>query len=63
MKIVHRANFEDERPYEREFAGIRKFRAPLPHPRSLLDMLQVGRNDTEGYFYYVMELADAAERK
>jgi hypothetical protein len=24
----------------------------------LMDVLQIGRNDAEGYFYYVMELAD-----
>lgn len=29
----------------------------LEHPH-LLRLLQVGRNDGEGYFYYVMELAD-----
>jgi hypothetical protein len=27
-----------------------------------VDILQVGRNDEAGYFYYVMELADPAER-
>ena len=25
VKIVRRGEFDDERPYEREFAGIRKF--------------------------------------
>src|SRR5208337_347352 len=27
----------------------------------LIDVLQIGRSDAEGYFYYVMELADAAD--
>ena len=27
-----------------------------------IDILQIGRNDADGYFYYVMELADDASR-
>jgi len=34
--------------------------APRSH-EGLVDILQIGRNDTEGHFYYVMELADDAE--
>ena len=58
IKIVWRKSFEHERTYEREFAGLKKFE-PLSrqHP-GLVDILHVGRNDPEGYFYYVMELAD-----
>ena len=58
VKIVYRRNFEDARPYEREFAGVRKFE-PISrtHP-GLVAVLQVGRNEEKGYFYYVMELAD-----
>lgn len=61
VKIVHRAAFDHDRPYEREFEGIRRFE-PISrtHP-SQLNVLHVGRNDAAGHFYYVMELADAAE--
>src|SRR3974390_2037467 len=58
VKIVHRGNFDHERPFEREFAGIKAFE-PVSHSHEgLVDLLQVGRDDAAGYFYYVMELAD-----
>jgi WD40 repeat protein/serine/threonine protein kinase len=60
VKIIYRHQFEDERPYEREFAGIKSFEPVSRAHESQLDILQVGRNDSAGYFYYVMELADDA---
>ncbi|HEY5914556.1 MAG TPA: protein kinase [Verrucomicrobiae bacterium] len=58
-KIVWRRTFEDPRPFEREFEGIQKFeRISREHP-SQLALFHIGRNDAEGYFYYVMELAEA----
>jgi tetratricopeptide (TPR) repeat protein len=59
VKIVRRAEFDDDRPYQREFEGIRKFEPISRSHEGFLDLLHVGRNDAEGYFYYVMELADA----
>src|SRR2546426_12336263 len=57
-KIVWRHTFEDERPFQREFEGLQHFeRISREHP-SLLALFHIGRNETEGYFYYVMELAD-----
>src|SRR5215467_12471532 len=58
VKLVHRANFEHERPFEREFAGIKAFEPISRTHEGLVDLLQVGRDDVAGYFYYVMELAD-----
>ena len=58
VKIVHRHNFDHARPFEREFAGIQKFEPISRSHEGLVDLLQVGRNDAAGYFYYVMELAD-----
>jgi serine/threonine protein kinase len=58
VKIVYRNSFEDERPFEREFAGIQKFEPISRTHESQVDILHVGRAD--GYFYYVMELADDA---
>src|ERR1051326_1095215 len=60
VKIVYRRSFSDDRPYEREFAGIKNFEPISRAHGSQVDILHVGRNDTEGYFYYVMELADDA---
>lgn len=58
VKIVYRGDFEEARPYEREYSGIRRFEPVSRSHEGLVDVLQVGRNDEEGYFYYVMELAD-----
>src|SRR5438309_1226619 len=60
VKIVYRCSFSDDRPYEREFAGIKKFEPISRSHGSQVDILHVGRNDKEGYFFYVMELADDA---
>jgi WD40 repeat protein len=56
VKIVRRDSFDHERPFEREFEGILKFEPISRTHDSQVDILHVGRGD--GYFYYVMELAD-----
>ena len=56
IKLIYRRNFEHDRPFEREFEGIRKFDPISRQHPSQLQVLHVGRNDTEGCFYYVMEL-------
>ena len=61
VKVVFRDRFQDARPYEREFIGIQKYEPISRTNEGLVDVLQIGRNDAEGYFYYVMELADEAE--
>src|SRR5262245_28988521 len=59
-KIVWRSTFNDDRPFQREFEGIQRFeRISREHPGQLA-LFHIGRNDAEGYFYYVMELADDA---
>ena len=58
VKVVFRDRFRDERPYEREFEGIRRFEPISRSHDGFVDILHVGRNDGAGYFYYVMELAD-----
>ncbi|MCW5557503.1 MAG: serine/threonine protein kinase, partial [Verrucomicrobiae bacterium] len=60
VKVVRRDRFDSARPYEREFAGIQKFEPVSRLHEGLVDILQVGRSDEAGFFYYVMELADAA---
>ncbi|MCI0536567.1 MAG: protein kinase, partial [Verrucomicrobiales bacterium] len=58
VKIVRRDRFETAEPFEREYAGITAFEpVSLTHP-GLVSILHVGRNEAEGWFYYVMELAD-----
>src|SRR5262245_39416812 len=61
VKIVYRAHFNDDKPYEREFQGIQKFEPISRSHPGLVDILQIGRNDGSGHFYYIMELADDEE--
>jgi WD40 repeat protein len=65
VKVIYREDFPDERPYEREFRGMLRFEPISRTHESQVDILHVGRNDADGYFYYVMELADDsnAERR
>src|SRR5262245_16008839 len=58
LKIVHRAAFDHDRPFEREFEGIKHFEPISRTDPSHLAIFHVGRGD--GYFYYAMELADDA---
>lgn len=58
VKIVHRQAFETDRPFEREFDGIKKFEPISQSHESQLKVLHVGRR--ERCFFYVMELADDA---
>src|SRR5436190_3493611 len=58
VKVVYRDHFSDDRPYEREFTGIKSFEPISRSNEGLVDILQIGRDDQAGYFYYVMELAD-----
>src|SRR5947207_2570809 len=61
VKIVYRESFDSDRPYEREFHGIRQFEPISRSHPSQVNILHVGKG--EGCFYYVMELADQAEQK
>jgi CHASE2 domain-containing sensor protein len=58
VKIVYQRSFDHPAPYEREFKGIQRF-TPISrsHP-GFVHILHVGRNDPEGYFFYIMELGD-----
>jgi serine/threonine protein kinase len=58
VKIVSRNQFAETEPYDREFRGVKHFEPLSRSHEGLVDLLQVGRNDEERYFYYVMELAD-----
>jgi len=60
VKIVKREAFDNSRPYLREFSGIEKYEPISRSHEGLVDILQVGWNEAAGFFYYVMELADAA---
>ena len=58
VKIVRREDFDLERTFEREFSGIQRYENVSQGHAGLVDVLHVGRHDAEGFYYYVMELAD-----
>jgi tetratricopeptide (TPR) repeat protein len=57
VKVVTRQVFDHDRPFEREFEGIKRFEPISRSDPSQVAILHVGRG--EGFFYYIMELADA----
>jgi serine/threonine protein kinase len=62
LKAVYLSNFKNNRdPYEREFSGIRRYKPVSDKHPGLLRVDFVSRMKSAGYFYYVMELGDAAE--
>ena len=60
VKIVHRQSFGRAEHFEREFKGLLKFEPVSRTHEGLVHILQIGRRDEAGYFFYVMELADTA---
>lgn len=60
VKVVRRATFDSDRPFARELSGIQRYEPISRAHNGLVDILQVGRNESARFFYYVMELADDA---
>ena len=59
VKIVRRASFDSDRPYRREFDGIRRSEPVSRAHEGMVDVLHMGRSEDDSFFYYVMELADS----
>jgi hypothetical protein len=62
VKIVRRAHFLDDAPFRQEYEGLRHYEPISRSHPSQLPILQVGRRESEGCFYSVMELADDLSR-
>lgn len=60
VKVVYRRTFESERPFNREFEGIKRFEPISRSHESQVQILHVGRAADDSSFYYIMELADDA---
>jgi TolB-like protein len=58
IKIIDRKAFRDEEAFEREFSGLQRFEPISREHDGFVEILHVGRNRADGFFYYVMELAD-----
>ena len=60
LKVVYRASFGSEAPYDREFGGITKYK-PISDKHSGLLRVDFVSKKRPDYFYYVMELGDGVE--
>jgi serine/threonine protein kinase len=58
VKVVWREDYEQPESFEREFEAVKHYEPVSRKHPGLVSVLQVGRSDTEGFYYYVMELAD-----
>ncbi|HWQ92774.1 MAG TPA: hypothetical protein VN673_13950, partial [Clostridia bacterium] len=54
IKIVSRKAFRHQEPFERELSGIRRFEPISRGHEGFIDVLHVGINEAQGWFYYVM---------
>jgi CHASE2 domain-containing sensor protein len=58
VKIIRRDKFKDDLPFQREFRGLEKFMpVSMGHP-GFVKVLHIGKNEAEGFFFYIMEPAD-----
>ena len=62
VKVVWREDYDHPGSFEREFEAIKKYEPVSRRHPGLVPVLQVGRSDAAGFYYYVMELADDLER-
>jgi WD40 repeat protein len=58
VKVVYRKSFSDQKPFERELAGIRAFEPISRSHEGFVAVLHVGIDRQGEYFFYVMELGD-----
>ncbi len=62
VKVVWREDYDHPESFEREFEAIKRYEPISRRHPGLVPILQVGRSDEAGFYYYVMELADDLER-
>jgi len=60
LKAIYQSNFGDNtKPLEAEFKGLQRYKPVSEKHPGLLRIELISKMKPEGYFYYVMELADA----
>ncbi len=62
VKVIWREDYDHADSFEREFEALKRFEPISRRHPGLVPILQVGRSDAQGFYYYVMELADDLER-
>lgn len=58
VKLVRRDHFADKAPFEREYRGLLQYTPISRTHHGLVHILNIGRDNAAGAFFYVMELAD-----
>jgi eukaryotic-like serine/threonine-protein kinase len=58
VKIIYRKNFSEQRPFEREFEGVKNFVTLSRNHPGCVNVRHIGKDQVGGFFYYVMEPAD-----
>lgn len=58
IKVIYRRNFPEAGPFEQEFEGVQNFAAISRRHAGWVPILHVGISETDGFFYYVMDVAD-----
>jgi len=58
VKVVYRDRFPDDCPYNDEFNGLQLFESVSEQHAGLVKVKHVGKDDEDGLFYCVLELAD-----
>lgn len=61
LKAVYRSKFSSDFPYDTEFEGIKHYKPVSEKHSGLLRIEFISAKKQEGYFYYVMERADARQ--
>lgn len=61
IKIIERDQVGGPRPSERELSGLTTFSKVTAGSKHQLNILHIGKDETRGLLYYVMELADDCE--
>ena len=62
VKVVWREDYDHPEGFEREFVALKHYEPVSRKHPGLVNVLQVGRSEAEGFYYYVMELADDLDR-
>jgi WD40 repeat protein/serine/threonine protein kinase len=58
IKIVFKSRFKDQHSFERELTGIQKFERVSRTHEGFVAVLHAGRNEEQGYLFYIMEVGD-----
>jgi eukaryotic-like serine/threonine-protein kinase len=62
VKVIWREDYDHPEGFEREFEALKRYEPISRKHPGLVPVLQIGRSDSGGFYYYVMELADDLER-